>query len=320
MIDHNRVKFMRRASAVLLLSTALLWIGLVDFRGGTSTSSAVSSLRALSAMIPVRPIIYSFSELKVQDNDPQFQLWKSAWEGAGFEARALSLEDAMQHADFETYSNAIGEILPFGHRDIKMKFLRYLAMNVVGGGFMTETNVFPLWPFSYMKNGVQAREFTVRCGSIKKPTSCLMSGSAHEWNRISVELLGSVQRQYIELYRSKNSKDPSKPEGDSFDISANSNLPVWTDDVALQELVSFANPTGRPIAKRESQVVSTVQAHDMQSLLTNFLTSTCNDNADRLAVQFDADALGSGYAMEWLQQWNKDCVNKLAQADLSLPK
>jgi hypothetical protein len=314
---NNRVALMRRASAILLLSTAALWIGLVDFRGGTSTSAAVSSLRALTAMIPVRPTIYTFSELKVKDDDPQFRLWKAAWEGAGFEARALSLEDAIQHADFETYSNAIGDILPFGHRDIKMRFLRYLAMNAVGGGFLTESNVFPLWPFSYMKNGVQAREFTVRCGSIKKPTGCLLSGSAQEWNRISVELLGSVQRQYKQLYDSKGKDDSLKEElSSTFDLGSMGNLPLWSDDVALQELVSFANPSGRPIAKRESQVLSAVQASDMKSTLANFLTSQCHEAVDRLAVQFD----DIEYAMEWLQQWNKGCVNKLAQGDLSLPK
>jgi hypothetical protein len=315
MLDH-RVAFMRRASAILLLSTAALWIGLVDFRGGTSTSTAVSSLRALTAMIPVRPTIYTFSEFALQD--PQFRLWKAAWEGAGFDARALSLEDAIQHPNFETYSNAIGEILPFGHRDIKMQFLRYLAMNAVGGGFLTEVTVFPLWPYSYM-HAAEAREFTVRCGSIKKPTGCLLSGSAREWNRISVELLGSIQRQYKQLYGKDESSLKAGGISSTFDPDSITKHSLWSDDVALQELVSFANPSGRPIAKRESQVLSAVQASDMKSTLSNFLASQCREVAAvdyRLAVQFE----DIEYAMEWLQQWNKDCVNKIAQGDLSLPK
>ena len=303
MTDH-RVTFMRRASALLLISTALLWIALVDTRGGNS--STVVSLRALSGIIPVRPVIYTFTEHTPQADHEGFHLWKSAWQAAGFDARALRLEDAHSHPDFKTYSNAIGEILPFGHQDIKMKYFHYLAMTTVGGGFLTDMDVYPLWPSSYMKlpNLAKDGQFTVRCGSAKQASGCLMSGSGDEWNRIAIELLSSVQRQYTYLYNQDSN------------IGLDSSLPLWNDDHALQEIVSFANPSGRPMAKSQSQVLTSVQARDMKSTLAHFKTAQCHEHMDRLAVKLD-DFIVS---RTWIKQWNKDCVNKVLRDDLSLPK
>jgi hypothetical protein len=72
----------------------------------------------------------------------------------------------------------------------------------LAGGLLSDIDVYPLWPFEHMKlssKGLRG-QFTVRCGSVKQASGCLMSGSADEWNRIALELLNSVQRQYALLH------------------------------------------------------------------------------------------------------------------------
>lgn len=303
MVDHH-ITFMRRSSACLLVATTLLWLALVGVRSGQSI--AVGTIRALSNVIPFRPSIYTFIENTPQEGDDNFRMWKAAWEAAGFEARYITLQDALQYADFESYSKAIGEILPYRNRNTKMKYFRYLAMNVLGGGLLSDMDVYPLWPLEHMK--LSSRElqgpFTVRCGSGKQASGCLMSGSADEWNRIALELLNSIQRQYTSLYNQESK------------LGLESRLPVWSDEAALQEIVSFANPTGRPIATQKSQVVSLMQARDMQSIEGHIQLQTCHENLERIAVKIDKSV---DFGRTWVRQWNKDCVNTVVRADLPLP-
>jgi hypothetical protein len=304
MVDHH-IAFMRRSTACLLVATSLLWLALLDLRGGQSI--AVGTIRALSTVIPFRPSIYTFTEHAPKEDDDNFRIWKASWEAAGFDAKYITLKDAAQYADFESYSKAIGEILPYGNRNTKMKYFRYLAMNVLGGGLLSDIDVYPLWPFEHMKlssKGLRG-QFTVRCGSVKQASGCLMSGSADEWNRIALELLNSVQRQYALLHNQESK------------LGLDSRLPIWSDEVALQEIVSFANPTGRPIATQESQVLSLVQARDMQSVEGHIQLLTCHENLDRIAVKIDESV---DFGRTWMPQWNKDCVNTVARADLLLPK
>lgn len=294
---------MRRAVACLLASTALLWAALVDMRGGQS--AAGGTIRALSSILPVRPTIYTFTERTPQDDDPQFKLWKAAWQAAGFDARRLTLVDAEGHADFERFSKAIGETLPHGHLDKEMKYFRYLAMKTVGGGILADMDVFPLWPYSHMNvpnNEIYGR-FFVRCGSSQQALGCLLSGSADEWDRMAHELLRYVQRQHGKL------RNPTSP------VLLDSALSMWSDDDGLQEIASFANPAGRPLAKRESQVLSLIQARDMLPSTDHIPIQNCHESAERLAIKLNESV---DFSRLWMQQWNKDCVNKVLRADMSL--
>jgi hypothetical protein len=298
-----RVTFMRRAVACLLASTALLWAALVDMRGGQS--AAAGTIRALSSILPVRPTVYTFAEQTSHEEDPQFKLWKASWQAAGFHAKRLTIVDAIGHADFERFSKAIDDVLPYGHSSRRMKYFRYLAMNTVGGGILADVDVFPLWPYSHMNlpNDAIHGRFVVRCGSFKQALGCLMSGSADEWDRIAHELLSYVQRQHRKLYL------PNSP------ILLDSPLSMWSDDDALQEIASFGNPAGRPLAKRESQVLSLMQVRDMISSMDHIPISNCHESNDRLAVKLDESV---DFRLQWMQQWNKDCVNKVTRVDMSL--
>ena len=199
---------MRRASAALLSATAFMWMACFLSNNPHDASSLIS-LRSLTEMIPVQPVIYTFV-VEQDDNDTttttdhnhHLSLWKTAWQSAGFDARILTLQDAaQQHVDYEAYKEAMAQVIPYGHHDEKKACLKYLAMNAVGGGYLADSTVLPLWPTtSSSSSNYRPRDFTVQCGSIHKPAACFMSGSAEEWNRVAMALLASLQRHYSREY------------------------------------------------------------------------------------------------------------------------
>jgi len=297
----RRIIFMRRISMLLLIATTVFWLTLVDLQNGES--SAAISLRTLS-LLAQRPTIYVFSELPLAtENNTAFRMWDAAWSSAGFHTKLLTLENAREHNEFEKYTTSLGHI--FTHHQLeetKSRFYRYLAMSTIGGGLLADIDVFPLWPLSYgIKRSLISEattKFTVRCGSALKPSSCLLSGSTQEWNRIAMELMHSMHLRQNEFSR--------------FDgKSKSNNILPWTENHGLQELVSFAR--GDPLAQQEPQVLSTEQANEMRSTLAIFRKSQCH--TDKIAVRFANTTIPA--AKDWLEQWNKDCVRKLVRGDLS---
>lgn len=351
----DRIRFMRRVSGALLASTALLWMVLADRSQHNSLSSSTVALRALSAL-PKHPVIYAFRENgSNNDNnnsthnhqDEELRQWRTAWTEAGWETRLLTLEDAARHPSFEFYQKEIGEILPFGHDEAKAGYYRFLAMAAVGGGWLGDTSVLPLWNFRdmnrYYPDLLDSREFTVRCATSRHASSCLMSGSEHEWTRIAAELTGSIRRYYRRVYSDQNevhqqntatyngsndkdvstvSDSNSSPTVTTTTATTDVAMQVWTSDLALEELVTFANPTGRPRANNVQQVLSRSQAEQLLEGGTPFQKDTCHDLEAKLAVQFSQESSGSktnkvdggdnGKAtwmlpLRWMTQWGLDC-------------
>mmetsp|Transcript_10142 Transcript_10142/g.14888 ORF Transcript_10142/g.14888 Transcript_10142/m.14888 type:complete len:294 (-) Transcript_10142:2391-3272(-) len=286
----RRILFMRRTSMLLLATTAVFWLTLLDFQGGNS--STATSLRTLS-LLAQRPAIYTFRESE-EDGDYTQQVWSAAWRSAGYRVEILTIDDAKNHTEVDKYMNIIGKLLQGSDQleVVKSRFYRYLAMATVGGGLLSEMDVFPLWPLTYevKRSLAETPEFTVRCGSALKPSSCLQSGSGEEWNRIAMILLKSLEEQHADT----------------------SNKMRWSDDHALQELVSFAK--GKPLANQESQVLSSEQAYELRPNLPSFRKAQCH--TDKLAVRF-VDTTPA-YLKDWLEQWNDNCVHKLVRGDLSL--
>ena len=302
----KRVRFMRRSISILLSCTLLTWVILVDRRHGTSLTASTVALRALT-MATKRPIIYTFQETKNPEDSELLEGWLIAWKSAGWDAQVLYFEDALQHSDFSIMEKALSQIMPFGRRSEKMGYYRWLAMAQRGGGWLTTLEVFPLWPLSQLDPTIffQMDKFTVHCGTPKKPNHCLMKGSASEWQRMSVELLQSVHRHQKHIYQITSATT-------AYENTAA--IPVWTDNFALEEVVTFANPNGRPLAQRESHVLSTPAAIQLRAL-PRFVPQQCLEVKDKLAVRFgkmpnlpESEAIDLAYIYTWLGQFKKDCV------------
>ena len=111
--------------------------------------------------------------------------WKRAWSEAGFEPRVLTLEDARTHPQFIPIDYAMEHTWLDGYN--KMCIWRWVAMSNVGGGWMTDYDVFPLRSFETQtspNNGA----LTVHDRFIPD----LVSGSSDEWIRVAKAIVGGL--------------------------------------------------------------------------------------------------------------------------------
>lgn len=151
-----------------------------------------------------KPIIYTFFEIKELPNgekherdihEEMINIWTQLWTDAGWEPRILTLEDARKHPDFNLYRNGITvneeavrtPYTVFENSYDYMCFMRWLAMAAHGkGGWMSDYDTFPMGitfvdGFSMPNGGV----FT----GYERHVPSLLSGSAHEWDRMSQMVL-----------------------------------------------------------------------------------------------------------------------------------
>lgn len=171
-----------------------------------------------------RPIVYTFYE-EVEEGgygDAEMRaVWEDVWHEAGWEPKVLSLKDARSHPDYVRFERTLRDV-PLGEKPAfdRMNYLRYLAMSAVGGGFMSDIDVYPLWPlddergdggrFQYaMADMLQTSlddatidlpfngKFSLLCGGQGAEVPCLMSGSASQWNLVANVLLENGGRHVL---------------------------------------------------------------------------------------------------------------------------
>ena len=69
---------------------------------------------------------------------------EKAWTDAGWETRVLTLEDAKRSPEFKNVNRRIDRIPRGGNAEYeRLCYLRYLAMNAVGGGWMSDMDTVP---------------------------------------------------------------------------------------------------------------------------------------------------------------------------------
>ena len=263
------------------------------------------------------PIIYTFYEridpeerstgMDDKSDNELLSVWEERWTAAGWEPRVLTLEDAKKHPQFEEYSAKLKHI-PMGGKSGKgnnrvyneLCFLRWLAMSAVGGGTMSDYDLFPLGPYGTGTNTPPAPEipdggsFTVY--SIAKDSKgagipCLMSGSSNEWTRMAFSIVENGVQQ----------KDSEETH--------------WTDMFALMDL-RFDN-----VYKVQDEVI------DGQYVLNGreWELNDCQITTGKRAVHFSHAAIEEGDAAyikggkisvsdrpgviaHWLDVWNNVCL------------
>jgi hypothetical protein len=93
-----------------------------------------------------RPIMHTFyvrvgrTHMSRTADEQMLQVWKRAWEQAGWEPKVLQLQDATRHPDFQMLSDQIQQFRM--DRYNKMCYYRWLAMVGAGGGWMSGMCVF----------------------------------------------------------------------------------------------------------------------------------------------------------------------------------
>ncbi|KAJ8041457.1 hypothetical protein HOLleu_12279 [Holothuria leucospilota] len=119
------------------------------------------------------------------------RVWERAWASAGWQTRVLDESDAMSHPDYTSLKRKFQSLPTVNSKRYELAcFLRYLAMAVVGGGWMSDYDMLPLHfpPCSKVPfNG----SFTLWSAYIP----CLVSASGNDYTRIA-HLMADVALQW----------------------------------------------------------------------------------------------------------------------------
>ena len=127
-------------------------------------------------------------------HDKLLYAWKKEWQARGWKTRILNIQHAKKHKHFQYFNQTIVKKFPQVSEYDRMCFFRWLAMSVVGGGFMADYDTFPLefdsneyFDGNLPNNG----NFTSFDGFVP----ALVSGIGEEWDRMALELLEAIQNQ-----------------------------------------------------------------------------------------------------------------------------
>jgi len=159
-----------------------------------------------------RPIMHTFYE-KIElvlgnGQDDLLEVWKDEWEKAGFEPKVLKLEDAKRHPYYEQMEMVVSSI--FNEKYNQMCYYRWLAMAVVGGGWMCDIDTLPLrFPIDEGNHLSNEGNFT----SFEDHVPSLMSGTAREWTRVAELLVTAIPRIPDEMKSDMHAFQLLKSEG-----------------------------------------------------------------------------------------------------------
>ena len=108
------------------------------------------------------------------------ELWKSSWAKYGWVPKVLGERDAQKHTHFKEYVCTVSKyptICPIGYNTAC--YVRWLAMEVVGGGFMCDYDCmnYGFLPPEAIPDGLVVYEPT--------PVPCLVSGTAKAFRQFS---------------------------------------------------------------------------------------------------------------------------------------
>lgn len=121
--------------------------------------------------------------------------WKKSWEDKGWETVVLTEEDARKHPDFVSIDRKLQDLDVNAYN--RRCYWRWLAIVSVGGGWMSDYDVFPL-----TLNGEigltleQSDTFT----SYAHHIPCLIHASAEEWDRILHLMIDRLPNNPEEVY------------------------------------------------------------------------------------------------------------------------
>jgi len=236
-----------------------------------------------------KPVIYTFITPGSSNLNSKLEMWTNSWNQAGWKTVILTINDAINHPDFEK-------------TDAMANYYHYLAMSMLeDGGWFSETHVLPLFFKKVEENGFKlpnSGRFTVH--NIKTPD--LISANKEEWNRITSALLDSDHANHAVFLVKLKKEDPS-----SFDTK---------NDVMGINMLHYSGEVDFCGTKNQKQAISFsdeyvkqsgVMDRDDQSVAQQLMMTwkkTCHGSRPIMHTFFET-AYGHSKVFNELDAWKK---------------
>jgi len=158
--------------------------------------AVVVDLEEVLDVVPMagkKPIMHTFFEpvgggccgMSEKGHLQLVKAWEASWQARGWETRILTKKDAENHPDFDLLQDKLRKVGVGGYN--QRCYWRWLAMVTVGGGWMSDYDVFPLGLDSEV--GLEIGEDDT-FKSFYHNVPCLLHASAKEWDRIIHLMIG----------------------------------------------------------------------------------------------------------------------------------
>jgi len=248
-----------------------------------------------------RPLIFTFLQPIIHnDFDDELELvkvWKEAWSEAGWTPIILNIDDAMNHPEYDLLVSKLlvhVEGTQFYNGSDKYNFycfIRWVSMAVVGGGWITDFDVLPLYSkpsFTLPNNGTLS--------IYNNHVPCIVSGSAIEWDRIAKSMFNN------------------------FDTNSHHGKKFWSDMLEIEKLMRIE---GKPLRLFETKEISSVYGkndEDENGLVSNpyNLYDKCDSFDGFRAIHFSHMSCGkvkfchnqkrSIHTLKWYKSWLEQCI------------
>lgn len=273
-----------------------------------------------------RPIIYTFYNPLLEDafvtqmtesgDAALVKAWKASWWDAGFDPRVLTLDDARSHPLFIPIDYAMEHTWLDGYN--KMCIWRWVAMSNVGGGWMSDYDVFPLRLFE-TTNAPLPNDGALTVHDRFIPD--LVSGSSEEWIRVGQQIVNGLLEKDAEKKLEAQSYPPKKKKRRQYTL--------WTDMFALQQWQQKEQKGEAPaMFQSDSMVMLRAFDKDDEALGQSWSPEKCQERtpSNIKAVHFSHDAITTGMkknllhkgqnmdhraeiALEWIATWKSSCGN-----------
>ena len=280
-----------------------------------------------------RPTIHTFfhkidpnkkgTGMSEKSDDALIAAWKEEWRAAGWNPVVLTLEDAKKHPRYDEFAKTLERVPLMGKGGKGLNILynqlcyyRWMAMAAVGGGWMSDYDVFPLGPVSdhdlntawnkdFLPNDGTFTVHSVVPGSKGSGIPCLMSGNQKQWEDMSFRILDNganhpKERMWTDMFALMDLRHENKEQ----------QIYRWVDDVLPGQDVLL----GKIWSQRDCEITKNKRAvHFSHDALVNGIIG----EHDRNQKKNNNDEANwhkmndrPNIVQRWHRMWKRICLNK----------